>query len=106
TDGLCRSLLRRASLLTKLHENSEWQIDYGDVIQRFNREIELKNNQTHAIRLERYSATQKRKHPLYALTGSAELCGNLQPFMPLLKTGEVIHIGGSTGQGLGKYRLS
>jgi hypothetical protein len=104
-DALIRSLLRRVSLLAKLHENQEWQLDYGRVIRDFNDSIQLVNNHTRGIKLMRYSVRQRRKHPLYALCGETEITGEVKPFLPLLKLGEVIHIGSSTGQGLGKYQL-
>ncbi len=31
--------------------------------------------------------------------------GNSEPFMPLIKAGEVLHVGKGTGFGLGKYEV-
>ena len=30
--------------------------------------------------------------------------GDIEPFMPILKAGEVLHVGKGTGFGLGKYK--
>ncbi len=30
--------------------------------------------------------------------------GNIEPFMPLIKVGEVLHVGKGTGFGLGRYK--
>lgn len=31
--------------------------------------------------------------------------GEIEPFMPLLKAGEILHVGKGTSFGLGKYRI-
>jgi CRISPR/Cas system endoribonuclease Cas6 (RAMP superfamily) len=31
--------------------------------------------------------------------------GNIEPFMSLIKAGEVLHVGKGTGFGLGKYKI-
>ena len=31
--------------------------------------------------------------------------GNIEPFMPFIKAGEILHVGKGTGFGLGKYRI-
>ncbi len=31
--------------------------------------------------------------------------GDIEPFMPIIKAGEVIHVGKGTGFGLGKYAI-
>jgi len=40
-----------------------------------------------------------------ALWGEITFEGNIEPFMPLIKAGEVLHIGKGTGFGLGRYRI-
>ncbi len=103
TDSLIRALLRRASLLARLHENRKWQLDFRRIIEQFNKDINLVNNRTKGVKLIRYSVKQGRVHPLFAMTGSAELTGNLEPYMPLLSWGVYMQIGSSTSQALGKY---
>lgn len=53
----------------------------------------------------RYSSRQKQAMTLGGLTGSVELSGDLQPFMPLLVAGQWLHVGKKAVFGLGRYRL-
>lgn len=32
--------------------------------------------------------------------------GNIEPFMPLIKAGEILHVGKGAGFGLGKYEIT
>ncbi len=106
TDGLIRSLLRRVSLLCRLHQKQEWELDYRTVIDNFNREVKIVDNQTQSVALKRHSSRQRQSHPLFAFTGSAVLSGHLTPYARLLQMGAVTHIGNSTSQGLGKYQMN
>ena len=54
---------------------------------------------------QRYSNRQKRKMNLGGFVGEVALEGDLEPFAPLLRTAEVIHVGKGTTFGLGKVEL-
>ncbi len=51
---------------------------------------------------ERWSNRQRTAMKLGGVVGSLRLEGDLKPFLPLLRTAEVVHIGKSTTFGLGK----
>ncbi len=53
----------------------------------------------------RYSGRQKTEMSFGGLVGTVEYCGELTPFMPYLKLGEWLHVGGKTSFGLGGYRV-
>jgi CRISPR/Cas system endoribonuclease Cas6 (RAMP superfamily) len=55
---------------------------------------------------ERYSARQDTRMTLGGFMGTATFAGELDVFMPLLRLGEVVHVGKGTAFGLGKYRLT
>lgn len=55
--------------------------------------------------LSRYSSRQDRKHPLGGLVGEMELEGPLGPFLPLLETAEVLHVGKGATFGLGRVEV-
>lgn len=55
---------------------------------------------------ERYSARQQTRMALGGFVGRITFAGPLGPWVPLLKLGEVLHVGKGTAFGLGKYRLN
>lgn len=54
---------------------------------------------------ERYSFSQKSKIKLGGFVGKIIIKGNLTPWLPLIRTGEILHVGKATAFGLGKYIL-
>jgi hypothetical protein len=54
---------------------------------------------------QRYSQRQKRMIPVNGVIGELLLAGKIDAVMPLLRLGEVIHVGRGTVYGLGKYVL-
>ena len=42
---------------------------------------------------------------LGGIVGKASFSGNIKEFLPLLKIGELVHIGKGTSFGLGKYEI-
>lgn len=51
---------------------------------------------------DRYSNRQQRKMTLGGFVGEMEIEGDLAPFWPLLRTGEIVHVGKGTTFGLGR----
>ncbi len=101
-----RSLLRRASLLAKLHTSNKWELDYIKVIDKFCNKVDIKESQLVVKPYDIYSSRQGRSRLIHAFKGSALIKGELTPFWPLLKLGSFMHIGNSTSQGFGKYELA
>jgi hypothetical protein len=54
---------------------------------------------------ERYSARQDTRMTLGGFLGTATFEGDLAPFAPFLRVGEVVHVGKGTAFGLGRYRM-
>lgn len=54
---------------------------------------------------ERYSNRQQTKMVLGGLVGTLEIEGGLAPFLPLLRTAEILHAGKNTTFGLGKLQV-
>lgn len=100
-----RNLLRRLSLLYYFHCNgdpSEW--DFKGVI-NMAKEIKIKEKNLRWYDWERYSGRQEARIKMGGSVGSITFEGNIDPFMPLIKAGEVLHLGKGTAFGLGKYRI-
>jgi hypothetical protein len=54
---------------------------------------------------QRYSTRQKVQMKLGGLVGTVTYEGDLCPFLPFLRAGELTHVGKATSFGLGKYSL-
>jgi len=102
---LIRNLLRRLSLLYYFHCNgdpSEW--DFKGIIEQ-SKEIEVKEKNLSWYDWERYSGRQETRMKMGGFVGEITFEGDIEPFMPFIKAGEVLHVGKGTGFGLGKYRI-
>ncbi len=53
----------------------------------------------------RYSSRQKTTHPIGGFEGEIDLEGDLAPFLPLLRTAEILHVGKGATFGLGKVEI-
>jgi hypothetical protein len=102
--ALARALLRRASSLSYFHCGERLRLDYAGLAERAAR-VRLEDARFEWRRLERYSSRQDARVSLGGLVGSARYAGDIGEFLPLLRLGEIIHVGKSTAFGLGQYRL-
>ncbi|MCG3158203.1 MAG: hypothetical protein DKINENOH_04844 [bacterium] len=105
-DLLMRGLLRRASLLARIHCGDEWNLDYGAVLQAAHATVHVVESNLVWQDWERYSNRQQRRMKLGGFIGSVCYAGELGPFLPLLSLGQYIHLGKNTTFGMGKYVLS
>lgn len=102
---LVRALLRRIAHLAYFH------CDGDPSGMAFREWIDL----AHAVRVAsstltwydwtRYSQRQQETMQLGGLVGRVVFEGPVGPFLPLLRLGEVTHVGKATGFGLGRYRV-
>ncbi|MEN3039362.1 MAG: CRISPR system precrRNA processing endoribonuclease RAMP protein Cas6 [Candidatus Kryptonium sp.] len=103
---LFRALLRRITSLYYFHVEKKF-LDI-DVSKWIKLAINVRKIQDHLswMDFERYSYRQARRMVFGGLTGEVTFEGKLQPFISLLKAGEVLHCGKNTSFGLGKYSLT
>jgi len=101
-----RNLMRRISLLGKIHCNGDWDLDYHSIIQHAKNDVTVCRHQTQWCDWERYSSRQKTKMKLGGIMGRITFQGNIQPFLPLIYLGQFVHVGKNTTFGLGKYQFS
>ncbi|MEW6617931.1 MAG: CRISPR system precrRNA processing endoribonuclease RAMP protein Cas6 [bacterium] len=102
---LLRQLLRRISLLYYFHCNgdpSEW--DFRRIIYK-SKQVKTIKRMLDWYDWERYSARQDTRMKLGGFVGEITFEGNIEPFIPLIKAGEVLHIGKGTSFGLGRYKV-
>ena len=102
---LIRNLLRRLNLLHYFHcEKSIPAWDHKELIQRAEG-VSTKASSLRWLDWERYSSRQNVKMKMGGITGEITYKGNMEPFMPILKAGEIVHIGKGTSFGLGKHEV-
>jgi len=109
---LVRNILRRVSSLYYFHCGERWETDYRGIIEAA-RGVRLAEARTGWVDWERYSRRQQQRMNLGGLVGqatyegdaSAELSTGLEPFLPLLVLGQLVHVGKACVFGNGWYEL-
>lgn len=101
---IIRNLLRRISSICYFHHGSAYEADFQGIIRRAT-EVSLVEDGTYWFAWERYSSRQERKVPLGGFVGEAVYAGPLHEFWPLLRLGELIHVGKGTVFGQGKFTI-
>jgi hypothetical protein len=100
-----RTLLRRLSLLVYFHCGIDPStLDFTGIIEQA-KKIEVSDTKLSWYDWERYSGRQERKIAMGGFIGDITFKGALAPFMPLIKAGEVLHVGKGTAFGLGRYSV-
>ncbi len=100
---LIRNLLRRIALLSYFHCGCDTsQIDFKGIIEQA-RQVRLTHDYLQWYDWERYSARQETRMKMGGFVGKITFEGDITPFMPLIKAGEVLHVGKGTSFGLGRY---
>ncbi|MFH1963128.1 MAG: CRISPR system precrRNA processing endoribonuclease RAMP protein Cas6 [bacterium] len=105
---LVRNLLRRIALLSYFHCNCDTsQIDFRGIIEQAE-QIKVESYDRATLRWydwERYSARQDTRMKMGGFVGKITFEGDIEPFMPLIRAGEVLHVGKGTSFGLGRYGI-
>lgn len=99
---LIRSLLRRLSSLAYFHHGWELDLDFTGLIDRA-AEVRIIEDSARWVDWERYSSRQDSKMNLGGLAGRVVYQGPVSAFMPLLRLGELVHVGKGAVFGMGKY---
>lgn len=101
--ALIQALLIRIPMLSAIHCGEVWREDFKGLVARAG-EVEIVRDQTTWVSFRRYSSFKKRTESLEGVVGVADYEGPLSEFLPLLKMGELTHIGKRSVFGLGRYR--
>ena len=103
---LIRQLVRRISLLYYFHcggDPSEW--NFRGIINAAEA-VKVTRSELRWYDWERYSGRQETRIKMGGFVGEITFEGVIEPFMPIIKAGEVLHVGKGTGFGLGRYRIA
>jgi CRISPR-associated endoribonuclease Cas6 len=99
---LIRTLLRRLSNLAYFHAGTALDLDFRGLIAAA-QAVETERRALHWHDWERYSTRQDARMLMGGVVGEVTYRGHLNPFWPLLRLGEYVHVGKGTSFGLGKY---
>jgi len=100
------TLVRRIILLTEVYGGKMINLENVKKSIDISKGVKKEQERIHLIKLSRYSATQQKIIPLSGYTGKFVFSGVPKGFLPILKMGEIIHIGKGLTSGLGKYKLN
>ncbi len=98
------NLLGRLESIARVHSDEKWDFDKIGLIKR-SKDIRTVNNDLKWKDLKRRSNRQNVEMEKGGLLGEITYEGELAEFMPFIKLGEFLHIGGGTAYGLGKYEI-
>jgi len=101
---LIKALLGRLSSLSYFYCNEELKIDFKKLIQDAHR-VKLLSSAYFWKDWWRYSSRQKTNMALGGVVGEVTFSGDLEPYLPFLVWGELVHIGKGTTFGLGRYKI-
>jgi CRISPR-associated endoribonuclease Cas6 len=100
-----RNLVRRLALISYFHVNADpsaW--DFKGIIKQAE-EVKVKDKNLKWHDWERYSGRQETRMKMGGFVGKITFEGDITPFMPFIKAGEILHAGKGTSFGLGKYQI-
>lgn len=100
---IIRNLLRRLLFLYYFHcEEKTPQWNHKEII-NLAESVVIKSSNLKWFDWERYSSRQDVRMKLGGLLGEITYYGDIEPFIPLIQAGEILHVGKNTSFGLGKY---
>ncbi len=102
---LIRSILRRVSLLGRIHCGTSWELPFNEIIETARQSVNTIQQKFDWSDWERYSTRQKQRMKLGGIIGTVNYTGQLAPFFPFILLGEFVHIGKNTTFGLGRYQI-
>lgn len=100
---LVRNLLRRLSLLSYFHGSGKTlDLNFKGIIEKA-KDVKVTDRRLGWYDWERYSGRQEQRINMGGFVGETTFEGDLAPFLPFVKAGEVVHVGKGTVFGLGRY---
>jgi hypothetical protein len=103
--AFARALLSRVSSLLYFHCGGELDVDFRGLLDRAAR-VRTVSDRLHVRPLDRWSNRQQTKVPIDGLVGTVTWRGeSVGELWPLIRIGEVVHVGKSTALGMGRYEV-
>jgi hypothetical protein len=102
---LIQRLHRRLRDLTRQFTDTPWEFDFRQVMAQAEA-VQVVEDQTHWVELDSYSWRRKASTPMGGFVGQVTFEGEIEPFLPWLVWGEVVHVGKDAVKGNGWMRIS
>ena len=101
---LIQRLHRRLRDLTRQFTDTPWEFDFRQVMAQAEA-VRVVEDQTYWVELDSYSWRRKASTPMGGFVGQVTFEGDLEPFLPWLVWGEVVHVGKDAVKGNGWMRI-
>jgi len=101
---LIRALLRRFSSLYYFHHGEELKADFTQLVEKAST-VNIAASKTEWVDWERYSQRQGARLNMGGVVGQVSYYGDIDEFLPILRLGEIVHVGKSCTFGMGKYQM-
>jgi hypothetical protein len=102
---LIQRLHRRLRDLTREFTDTPWEFDFRQVMAQAEA-VQVAEDQTRWVELDSYSWRRRTSTPMGGFVGQVTFEGALEPFLPWLVWGEVVHVGKDAVKGNGWMRIS
>ena len=102
---LIQRLHRRLRDLTREFTDAPWDFDFRQVMAQAEA-VQAVEDQTRWVELDSFSTRRSASTPMGGLVGQVTFEGALEPFLPWLVWGEIVHVGKDAVKGNGWYEIS
>jgi len=99
------NIVRRICLLHRYHCEGRPGFNYADLLAD-SRTVSTTIEDLRWMDWSRYSARQQTELKMGGLVGKIKIAGDLSPFVPYLKVGELVHVGKGTSMGMGMFTIT
>ena len=101
---LIQRLHQRLRDLTREFTDSPWEADFRQLLP-WAEAVQVVEDETCWVELDSFSTRRSASTPMGGLVGRVTFEGNLEPFLPWLVWGEVVHVGKDAVKGNGWYEI-
>jgi len=102
---LIQRLHRRLRDLTREFTDAPWELDFRQVMAQAEA-VQVVEDRTRWVELDSFSTRRSASTPMGGLVGQVTFEGVLEPFLPWLVWGEMVHVGKDAVKGNGWYEIS
>ncbi|MEW6664415.1 MAG: CRISPR system precrRNA processing endoribonuclease RAMP protein Cas6 [Thermodesulfobacteriota bacterium] len=102
---LAKRLRDRVNALSTFYGSGPLEMDFREFGRKADA-VETVAERLRWVEENRYSAHRDLKHVLKGYVGEAEFAGEMAQFMPLMRLGEILHVGKATAFGQGWFQMT